>query len=156
MARIQLLIADAPQRMTLHAMLEAAGHSMVDSSADVVFTDSVETAVKHADASKTFVLATASSVPDAVRAMRDSRVFGYIFVPLQPGEAVLAVEQATRSASSSSETAEAMRPLEDVEMEHIQRVLRVCKHNQAKAARVLGIGRNTLWRKLKRGQESNT
>jgi two-component system response regulator HydG len=41
-------------------------------------------------------------------------------------------------------------------MEHIQRVLRVCKHNQAKAARILGIGRNTLWRKLKRGQEQNT
>ena len=55
MARIQLLIADAPQRMTLHAMLEAAGHSMVDTSADVVFTDSVESAVKHAGSSKTFV-----------------------------------------------------------------------------------------------------
>jgi len=42
-----------------------------------------------------------------------------------------------------------LRPLEDVEMEHILRVLKKCKNNQAKAARMLGIGRNTLWRKLK-------
>lgn len=40
--------------------------------------------------------------------------------------------------------------LESAERAHIESVLRRCKHNQAKAAKVLAIGRNTLWRKLKR------
>jgi ActR/RegA family two-component response regulator len=75
-------------------------------------------------------------------------VWGYVFVPLQPGEAVMAVQRAT--AGGSAPAAEDLRRLEDVEMEHIVRVLRKCKNNQAKAARMLGIGRNTLWRKLKK------
>ena len=37
----------------------------------------------------------------------------------------------------------------DVEREHILATLRECHGNQAKAADLLGIGRNTLWRKLK-------
>jgi len=156
MARIQLPISDVPQRMTLQAMLEAAGHAVIDSAPDVMFTDSVETAVKHAGACKTLLLATASTVPDAVRAMRDNGVYGYVFVPLQPSEATMAVDRAMAGGTASSEAAQAMRSLEDVEMEHIQRVLRVCKHNQAKAARVLGIGRNTLWRKLKRSETAGS
>ena len=32
---------------------------------------------------------------------------------------------------------------------HIETVLRACKGNQVKAARILDIGRNTLWRKMK-------
>ncbi|MCK5863146.1 MAG: hypothetical protein KAH38_11715 [Candidatus Hydrogenedentes bacterium] len=32
---------------------------------------------------------------------------------------------------------------------HLEEVLRLCKGNQAKAARILNIGRNTLWRKMK-------
>jgi len=36
-----------------------------------------------------------------------------------------------------------------VEREHILATLRECHGNQAKAADLLGIGRNTLWRKLK-------
>ena len=40
-------------------------------------------------------------------------------------------------------------PLRDVEREHILTTLRECHGNQAKAAELLGIGRNTLWRKLK-------
>ncbi len=46
--------------------------------------------------------------------------------------------------------ATALRPLADVEREHIERVLRSCHFNHTKTARILGIGRNTLWRKLKR------
>ena len=40
--------------------------------------------------------------------------------------------------------------LDDVERLHILAVLRKAKGNQAEAARLLGIGRNTLWRKLRR------
>ncbi|MFU8804730.1 MAG: helix-turn-helix domain-containing protein [Bradymonadaceae bacterium] len=43
-----------------------------------------------------------------------------------------------------------MRSLEDVEREHIERVLAACDGSQAEAARVLEIGRTTLWRKLSR------
>jgi DNA-binding NtrC family response regulator len=150
MARVQLLVSDAPQRMTLHAMLEAAGHTLVDDSPEVFITDSLDTAVKRAHTVRTLLLVAASAIPDAVRAMRDSFVYDYIFVPLQPGEAAIVVGRAAADRGVMGDTSDATRSLEDVEMEHIQRVLRECKHNQAKAARILGIGRNTLWRKLKR------
>ncbi|MBI4348633.1 MAG: sigma-54-dependent Fis family transcriptional regulator [Elusimicrobia bacterium] len=41
-------------------------------------------------------------------------------------------------------------PLEEMEKTHILDVLQACKGNQAEAAKKLGIGRNTLWRKLKK------
>ena len=43
----------------------------------------------------------------------------------------------------------ALRSLEEVEREHILRVLDACGGSQAEAARVLGVARNTLWRKLR-------
>ena len=43
-----------------------------------------------------------------------------------------------------------LRSLVDVERDHILQVLATCQGSQAEAARVLGIGRNTLWRKLRR------
>jgi two-component system response regulator HydG len=45
---------------------------------------------------------------------------------------------------------EARRTLAVVEREHILRVLDACGGSQAEAAAVLGIARNTLWRKLRR------
>jgi two-component system response regulator HydG len=42
-----------------------------------------------------------------------------------------------------------LRPLADVEREHVLAVVEACGGSQAEAARVLGIGRNTLWRKLR-------
>jgi two-component system response regulator HydG len=42
----------------------------------------------------------------------------------------------------------ATRKLADVEREHILAVLQACEGRQAEAAKVLGIGRTTLWRKL--------
>ena len=41
-------------------------------------------------------------------------------------------------------------PLDQVEKQHVLSVLEHCKHNKAKAGRILGIGYNTLWRKLKK------
>jgi len=43
----------------------------------------------------------------------------------------------------------ALRSLAEVEREHLLRVLDACGGSQSEAARVLGIGRNTLWRKLR-------
>lgn len=157
MARIELVVEDTPQRMTLSAMLEASGHEIVEREPDVIFTDTVETARSRAGTFPVIVLASASEIPEVVQAMRDG-VWGYIFVPLQPGEAVAAVERALGQAPAAGEreaAAESMRPLAEVEMDYIQEVLRKCKHNQAKAARILGIGRNTLWRKLKKARSNS-
>ena len=44
--------------------------------------------------------------------------------------------------------------LEEVETRHILATLRRCRHNQSEAARILGIGRNTLWRKRKKIREA--
>ena len=43
----------------------------------------------------------------------------------------------------------ALRPLADVEREHVHRVLASCGGRLGDAARILGIGRTTLWRKLR-------
>ncbi len=43
-----------------------------------------------------------------------------------------------------------LRPLAEVEKEHILRVLRLCNNNQSEAAKILGIHRNTLREKLKK------
>ena len=42
-----------------------------------------------------------------------------------------------------------LRTLAEAEREHVLAVLDACEGSQAEAARVLGIGRNTLWRKLR-------
>ncbi|MBX5482914.1 MAG: sigma-54-dependent Fis family transcriptional regulator [Myxococcaceae bacterium] len=44
----------------------------------------------------------------------------------------------------------ALRTLEEVEREYVLDVLAACGGAMTEAARVLGVGRNTLWRKLKR------
>jgi two-component system response regulator HydG len=43
----------------------------------------------------------------------------------------------------------ALRTLAEVEREHVQRVLAACGGRHAEAASILGIGRTTLWRKLR-------
>lgn len=152
MARVRLIIEDPTQHMTLRTMLEADGHIITAEAPEVEFTSNRDHAIECARDIPTVLLATASQVPDAVRAMRNG-VAGYLFIPMQPGEANMLIQGALRSGTGHNEddlTAEEMSPLEEVEMEYIHTVLRKCKHNQARAARVLGIGRNTLWRKLKK------
>jgi DNA-binding NtrC family response regulator len=149
MARVRLAIADPVNGLTLKTLLEADGHIVGEISPDVIITDNYVHAVSYAERSSTLVLAGASQVRDAVDAMRRG-VFGYIYVPLVPGEAALMVRRAVATAPIAAEPQTAR--LEEVEMEHILEMLRRCKGNRAEAARQLGIGRNTLWRKLKRIQ----
>ncbi len=56
-------------------------------------------------------------------------------------------EEITRPADGAARVT--LRRLADVEQEHILGVLRACNGVQADAAKILGIGRNTLWRKLR-------
>lgn len=51
--------------------------------------------------------------------------------------------------SSFSEGSPSLEPLAVVERQYISRVLDACGGSQSEAARVLGIARNTLWRKLR-------
>lgn len=146
MAHIQLHVSDTANRLTLHTLLQSAGHTTVESGAEVSITDDLEWAVDAAANGPVLVLATASQIREAVAAMQKG-VYGYIFLPLQPGEADLMVRRAL-GAGPAPQTPDT-RPLSEIEAVHILEVLRQCKGNRAKAARMLGVGRNTLWRKLK-------
>lgn len=53
------------------------------------------------------------------------------------------------SQSVSQDPKRSLRSLAEVEKEHILHVLSVLSGNQTEAAHVLGIGRSTLWRKLR-------
>ena len=57
---------------------------------------------------------------------------------------------ASLAASTPSQEKTGLRTLQEVEREHIVRVLEACSGAMSEAARVLGIGRNTLWRKLQK------
>jgi len=159
MARIELIIDDAVNRITLRSLLESAGHTIVSDGAVVCVTDRLAEAPKRAQATPVLVLATANDIREAARVMAQG-VFGYIFLPFQPGEATIMVERAlqwahtpTSAGATGTVAAEATQPtltLDEVEQQHIVQTLRRCKNNQARAARLLGIGRNTLWRKLKK------
>ena len=151
MANVRLEIADPANRLTLKTLLEAEGHEVGGTSPAVTITDDLAGAVDFARQGPTLVLVATSQLREAVEAMVQG-VYGYICVPFIPGEAALMVTRAT--AATPRQTAPALMTLRDVESKHIRAVLRTCKGNQAEAARVLGIGRNTLWRKLRNlGQE---
>ena len=53
------------------------------------------------------------------------------------------------SAISKTTSGVRLRPLAEVEREHVLGVLEACGGSVGDAARILDIGRNTLWRKLK-------
>lgn len=147
----------SPNRITLKAMLEAEGFALADGAAtdgaaeaDVVIADQYAAAVEHAARMPVLVLATASQIGDAVAAMRKG-VYGYIFLPLQPGEAGLMVRRACESAEARHQPLphqQADIPLAEAETQLILDTLRRCRNNKTRAAKMLGIGRNTLWRKL--------
>ncbi len=152
MASIALHIRDGANRITLEMMLRAVGHVIVPEGGDAAVTDDPARAVREARERPALLLSTAGDVAAAVEAMRRG-VYGYIFLPFQPGEAALMVERAlgARVGPSASPHGEAEPvSLDDAEREHVEAVLRACRGNRAEAARRLGIGRNTLWRKLRR------
>ena len=63
------------------------------------------------------------------------------------GATALAVSPSTASAPSAASVA--LPSLAEVERQHVLRVLEACGGSQMDAARVLKIGRSTLWRKMR-------
>lgn len=153
MARIRLDILDPAQRLTLKAILEREGHEIVVEEGELCIADTFGGAVAAALDGPSLMLASPQDIEDAVLAMEQG-VYGYIFLPFIPGEAPLMVRRALAQVVERprGESAFEPEPLAMVEQRHIEAMLRHCRYNQAKAARLLGIGRNTLWRKLKRAE----
>ncbi len=147
MGRVRLQIDDPALRVTLAAILRNGGHEIADTDADVVIAGQAEEAIEAARNGPALLIATAGDIPEAVRAMRQG-VYGYIFLPLQPGETDIMVQRAISGGAAKEEPE--LLPLSEVEQRHIEMVLRHCRHNRSEAARILGIGRNTLWRKLRK------
>lgn len=161
MARVHLDIKDLPNRMALKALLEREGHDLQSgaSAPQVVITDSPLQVNEYSREAAVLIATTSGDAALAVDAMRRG-AFGYILLPLLPNEAALMVERAmlfahaVTSPRGMDNDDDEIVPLtlEEVEDVHILDTMRRCRNNQARAARDLGIGRNTLWRKLKRIQ----
>lgn len=152
MARIALDISDPGLRITVEMMLRAEGHEITADTPEVTIADSPAGALNALAVSQSLLLTTASGISDAVTVMHQG-IYGYILLPLQPGEAGLMAARAAANAGvrtvRSGDLEEPILSLAEVERMHIEKVLRAYKGNQVKAAHVLEIGRNTLWRKLK-------
>ena len=147
MGRVRLHIEDPALRVTLETILRSGGHEIADTEADVVIAGRAEDAIEAARNAPALVVAAAGDIPEAVRAMRQG-VYGYIFLPLQPGETDIMVQRAISGGVAKEEPE--LLSLSELERCHIEMVLRHCRHNRTEAARILGIGRNTLWRKLRK------
>lgn len=99
---------------------------------------------------KIVVLTGYGSIATAVEAMKLGAVH-YLTKPAEPDE-VLAAFDRTEPATDITEESANPRSLEEVEWEHLQRVLTDCAGNISEAARRLGMHRRSLQRKLARGR----
>jgi two-component system response regulator RegA len=97
-------------------------------------------------ATRIVVLTGYGSVATAIEAVRRGAVH-YLTKPADADEIVAAF---SRDAAGLATTQAPLQPmsLDRVEWEHINRVLVDCQHNISEAARVLGIHRRSLQRKL--------
>ncbi|MCX8064540.1 MAG: hypothetical protein N3G21_05130 [Candidatus Hydrogenedentes bacterium] len=150
MARVALLVDDIRARITLKAILESKGNIIDIEKYEVVITDKYDIARKICRDYPVIVIASVSKIPIAVELMKIG-VFGYIFVPFQPEEANLMIERAVAywKCVAGEKSDMSMKTLREVEMEYIRKVYAECGFCKKETAKRLGIGRNTLWRKLK-------
>lgn len=94
------------------------------------------------------VLTGYGSVATAIEAVRRGAVH-YLTKPADADEILAAFSRDAQSPAPASTTLQPMS-LDRVEWEHINRVLVDCGNNISEAARVLGIHRRSLQRKLTR------
>jgi two-component system response regulator RegA len=99
------------------------------------------------DSSMKIVMLTGDgSIPTAVSAMKRG-ADSYLSKPIDVDQILTAYEN-LQSATVESENPENVPTLARVEWEHMQRVLADCGENISQAARLLGIHRRSLQRKL--------
>lgn len=97
-------------------------------------------------ATKIVVLTGYGSVATAIEAVRMGAVH-YLTKPADADEILAAFARDPQARGTAAEPLQPMS-LDRVEWEHINRVLVDCGHNISEAARVLGIHRRSLQRKL--------
>lgn len=97
-------------------------------------------------ATRVVVLTGYGSVATAVQALRLGAVH-YLTKPADADEILAAFDQPPEAASQRATVLQPMS-LDRVEWEHINRVLLDCGGNVSEAARLLGVHRRTLQRKL--------
>jgi len=88
------------------------------------------------------------SIPSAVDAVRRGAI-NYLTKPVDADDVLRAFEQREHAPASPEPEAWAAPSLGRLEWEHIHRVLVDCGGNVSRAARVLGLHRRTLQRKLR-------
>lgn len=96
---------------------------------------------------KVVMLTGYGSIPTAVSAMKRGADY-YLSKPIDVDQILTAYENLQSAATVESETPESVPTLARVEWEHMQRVLADCGDNISQAARLLGIHRRSLQRKL--------
>ncbi len=102
--------------------------------------------LKELDATTNVVVLTGyGSIATAVQSVKLGATT-YLTKPVDADQILAAFE--ARGSSPSHQTAPTPQPLARVEWEHIQRVLADCDGNISQAARLLGIHRRSLQRKL--------
>jgi len=110
------------------------------------------------------LLTTFQTIAHAVAAIRDG-AYDYVTKPIDFDDAALTIERAFERVSLREEVKRLreennvadpaqLLPMEEIEHRYIRQVLEVVHGNKAFAARVLGMDRRTLYRKLDRWREA--
>lgn len=111
---------------------------------------SVLQALKESDPTVSVVMLTGyGSIANAVDAMRLGAA-GYVQKPAHADEVIMAFTRSTDPAATVAPSEHHTPSLARTEWEHINRVLTDCGGNISQAARVLGIHRRSLQRKLQK------
>lgn len=148
MAAIELSIRDHAIRITLQSLVRRAGHHVVEEHGDVVLSDDLGGRFDDALQPPVLLVAHASEIPDAIAAMQRG-AYDYVYIPLQPDEVALRIARALVSDGDAHTITPEVVTLAEAEQRVIRDALLRCNNNRSEAARQLGIGRNTLWRKMK-------
>jgi two-component system, response regulator RegA len=98
---------------------------------------------------KAVVITGYGSIASAMEAIKIGAV-NYLSKPVEISEILVALEINAEVATKKSSIKQ-VPSLEQVEWEHIQRVMTDCEGNVTRAAKMLGLHRRSLQRKLSRG-----
>ena len=136
---------------------EAALRFARDRSPDLVLVDlrmpgkgglDVVHELRAIDSSMTIIVLTGyGSIPTAISAMKRGADH-YLSKPADADQILAAYGNLRSAASAGPEVPETVPTLARVEWEHMQRVISDCEGNISQAARLLGIHRRSLQRKL--------